>query len=163
MKRATRMIEGTHATSALKVVEALTAINEAKITTATKLANAARATKRLEAEAAEAEAAEAEAAAANRITSADKVEDLRSVGQILEECLVGRGRASEGKNAEWYAFYEATMQEVTFEEYRRKIADILPRYWPAPKGGHGETAHDNWFHNMVFLCCQWGSQNVYFH
>ncbi|KFY01486.1 hypothetical protein O988_02708 [Pseudogymnoascus sp. VKM F-3808] len=67
------------------------------------------------------------------------VGDLRSVGRILTEVLIGK--RSVPKDVEWFRFYTIVMREkIAFKAYQKVLPRLLSENWPESSG---ETTSQN--------------------
>ena len=80
------------------------------------------------------------------------VRDLRSVGQILREVLIGKSYTPE--NIEWLDFYTVMMKEITFAAYRDILPRLLFEHWPKSSGEYETTSQDDRLRGITYLVSQ---------
>lgn len=81
------------------------------------------------------------------------VRDLRSVGQILREVLIGKSHVPE--KVEGLNFYTVAMKEIAFNAYRDMLPRLLLEHWPKSSGEYETTSQDDRLRGIAYLVSQW--------
>ncbi|CZR68460.1 uncharacterized protein PAC_18359 [Phialocephala subalpina] len=77
------------------------------------------------------------------------VRDLRSIGQILRDVLIGKSRVPE--NVEWLDFYIVMMEEIAFNAYRDILPRLLFEHWLKSSGEYETTSQDDRLRGIAYL------------
>ncbi|KAL5350972.1 hypothetical protein ACLOAV_004545 [Pseudogymnoascus australis] len=79
------------------------------------------------------------------------VGDLRSVGKILTDVLIGKN--SVPKDVEWFRFYTVMMREnIAFKAYRDVLPRLLLKNWPKSNGE--ATSQNDRLRGIAYLVSQ---------